>query len=92
MNVGSMLRKATIVRAKDLGYRKLFGYAVPESHGFHARFGATFFPKRNIRDWRSRIEYKYYEFELRKSLLNAIPFECYAARLVKLYRNLKRIG
>jgi hypothetical protein len=92
MNVGSVLRKETIARAKELGYRKLFGYAVPESEGFHAKFGADFLPKYNIRDRHNGIEYKYYEFELRRSALNAIRLECYAARFVKLYRDLKRTG
>jgi len=90
VSVGSALRKATIEKARQLGYRKLCGLAVPESKGFHAKFGAVFFPEHNASDWHSGVEYQYYEFVFRESPLNAIKFESYAARLVKLAKNLRR--
>lgn len=84
VNVGSMLRRATIEKAKSLGARKLFGYATNESAGFHRKFGARFLPIYNG-SYLGGVPTNYYEIELRKSLWNHIPLEPLAFHLSKIF-------
>ncbi len=91
VSVGSLLRRATIERARSMGFRKLCGYAYPESKPFHERFGATFFPAHDIRDPGSTVPLCYYEFELRPCFWNGFRFEPHAITLVRTCRNACRL-
>lgn len=84
INVGSMLRRATIEKARSLGARKLFGYATNESLGFHKRFGAKPVPLYDG-TYMGGVPTKYYEIILRRSLWNLIPFEPFLFHLSKIF-------
>ena len=75
VNVGTVLRQATIRRASSMGFRKVFGHATVESVGFHSRFGARFFPSYDMKNPDGSIAGCYYEFIIRESLLNNLPLE-----------------
>jgi L-amino acid N-acyltransferase YncA len=83
LNVGSMLRTATIEKAKSLGTRKMFGYATKDSMGFHRKSGAKFNPRFNS-SYLGGVRTYYYEIALRPSIWNAIPFEPVLFQLSKL--------
>jgi hypothetical protein len=85
VNVGTMLRVATIEKAKTLGARKLFGYSTNESVEFHKKFGARFVPRYNC-TYLGGIPTNYYEIVLRKSIWNNIPFEPVLFHLSKIFR------
>lgn len=89
VSIGSMLREATIRKAKERGFRKLYGYATPESIGFHKRFGAVFMPYGNAK--KNGVEYHYYELVLRDSPLNILPVELLFAELSPLARFAERL-
>ncbi len=91
VSVGAMLRRATIERAKSMGYRKACGYAYPEAKGYEARFGVAFFPAYNTRDWNSAVTLHYHEFELRPNVWNRIRMEAYMGKLVHLWLNAWRL-
>ncbi len=90
VNVGSMLRQATIDKAKSMGFRKICGHAHPESKGFHEKFGAKFLPAYDTKLCGNTVELKYYEFELRPSIWNDFGIELYAFRLIRLYYKVRR--
>ena len=90
VSIESMLRCATLERARSMGFRKLCGYAYPEAKAFHERGGATSCPAHSARDWNSAVALNYYEFELRASIWNRFRIEPYAGKLIKLYRNVRR--
>lgn len=73
VSVGSMLRLAIMKKAKELGYRKLYGFSTPEAIGFHKKFGARFFPRYNKINY--GVQVHYYEIELNRSIINGIRFE-----------------
>ncbi len=86
VNIGSMLRRATIQKARDLGFRKIYGYSLPESVGFHKKFGAKYLPRYNFRYLEGAVEVHYYEIELRPSIRNSIRIEPYIFRLSKWWQ------
>lgn len=75
IHVGAMLRQATIDRAKNLGFRKIYGYSTQEATGFHKRFGARFFPKYDSSQDKGLVQHHYYEIELRYSIWNKLRIE-----------------
>jgi len=85
VSVGSMLRRATIDKARSMGFRKIYGFSTPESKGFHQRFGAVFFPAYDMTFSESTVGFNYYEIHLRPCIWNRIIIEPYIARLKKLY-------
>jgi len=85
VSVGSMLRRATIEKARSMGFRKIYGFSTPESKGFHQRFGAAFLPAYDMRFSESTLAFNYYEIHLRRSIWNHIMIEPYIAKLTKLY-------
>lgn len=85
VSVGSMLRRATIDKARSMGFRKIYGFSTPESKGFHQRFGAVFFPAYDMTFSESTVGFNYYEIHLRPCIWNRIIIEPYVARLKKLY-------
>lgn len=92
VRVGSMLKKATIEKAKSLGFRKMYGYSTPEARGLCKKFGARFFPSHNAKE--QNVEFHYYEIELCKSFWNSIRIEPYFAELsqmAKLYSSLRKM-
>lgn len=92
VRVGSMLKKATIEKAKALGFRKMYGYSTPEAKGLYKKFGAKFFPSQNAKE--QNIEFHYYEIELRKSFWNNFGIEPYVSevsQMAKLYSSLRKM-
>jgi hypothetical protein len=89
--VGSLIRSATIERAKSLGFRKLYGYATPEAVNFQKKHGAALYPSHNTKRSGSDITVHYYEVELKKHPLNAIRIEPYVSELSFLSRLLLRL-
>jgi hypothetical protein len=83
VNVGSRLRCATVYKAKNMGFRKVYGYATPESRNFHKKFGAKFFSAYNIKYLNNTVQVNYYEFELHPSIWNIFRVEPYLFKLVK---------
>ena len=92
VSVGSLLRRASIEKARSMGFRKICGYSYPESKPFHARFGAVFFPAHDIRDPDSSVPVCYYEVEVRPSVWNRFRFEPHAVTLVRTCRKASRLA
>lgn len=89
VGLGTLLREVTLGRARDLGYRKVWGYAQPESKGWHGKFGARFYPRHDTYNPDHSITVHYYEIELRKSFWNSIRIEPCLFRLSKLVPTLR---
>jgi hypothetical protein len=75
VSVGSLLRKATISQALEMRCRKIYGFSTPEAIGFHRKFGAVFYPKNDRTYAGDLVPIHYYEIEVRRSILNALPIE-----------------
>jgi hypothetical protein len=75
VNVGSMLRLATLERAKKRGCRKLYGFSTPEAVNFHKKFGAKFYPQHDTYYARNLVRVHYYEIELKPSFWNRFKIE-----------------
>jgi L-amino acid N-acyltransferase YncA len=84
VSVGRLLREATISEARRLGFRKMYGFSTPDSAGFHSKFGAVFYPRHDAR-FAGKANLRYYEIELRKSILNGVRIEPYVHLLGRLY-------
>ena len=84
VGLGTLLRNATLGRARELGYRKVWGYAQPESRGWHAKFGALFYPGHDTYNPEHSLTVSYYDIELRPSVWNRIRIEPCLFRLGKL--------
>ncbi len=84
VSVGSLLRKATLDKARQLGFRKLYGYCEPGVMGFHERFGARPVPSQKIDV--GGVHLQYYEMELRDSFWNRFLIEPHLAGLFGLSR------
>ncbi|MEW6035037.1 MAG: hypothetical protein AB1529_00350 [Candidatus Micrarchaeota archaeon] len=91
VSVGRMLREATLKAARDMGFRKLYGYSTPEATGFHAKFGAIFHPGHDS-TYMGGVRILYYETELRKSRLNAIRIEPYVFKIGRFISQLKLVA
>ncbi len=89
-NVGSMLRKAAIEKAKVMGFRKMYASSTPEAVGFHKRCGAQFFPQHNTVS-RAGTEYHYYEIELRPSRWNNLRIEPYCIWINGIIHKLRKL-
>ena len=89
VGLGTLLRDTTLGRARELGYRKVWGYAQPESRGWHGKFGARFFPRHNTYNPEHSLIVSYYEIELRPSPLNGIRIEPCLFRLLKSIPTIK---
>ncbi len=83
ISVGSMMRKATIRLAKDMGHRKIFGFSLQESAGFHKRFGAVFYPGFDKPGIADSIKIRYYEIPLGPGIINGMHPEPYLIRFGK---------
>ncbi len=75
VRVGSMLRDERMRRIRERGFRKIYGFSVPESRAFHEKSGARFYPSNDIRYMGGSVRLGYYELILRRSPLNAIQIE-----------------
>jgi L-amino acid N-acyltransferase YncA len=84
VGLGTLLRNATLGRARELGHRKVWGYAQPESRGWHAKFGARFHPFHDTYNPEHSLTVSYYDIELRPSFWNRIRVEPCLFRLGKL--------
>ena len=84
VGLGTLLRDATLGRAKALGYRKVWGYAQPESQRWHEKFGARFYPRHDTYNPEHLLVVHYYEIELRPSFWNRIRIEPCIFRSSKL--------
>jgi hypothetical protein len=84
ISVGSLLKKATIRKAKDMGFRKIYGYSTPESASFHKKFGSTLYPSKDVS--KDGIEFRYFEIVLREGLVNRLPVEPLISELSPLGR------
>lgn len=82
--LGTLLRDATLARARELGRRKVWGYAQPESRKWHGKFGARFYPRHDTFNPEHSLFVGYYEIELRPSFWNRIRVEPCIFRLSKL--------
>ncbi|MDF1552412.1 MAG: hypothetical protein P1P84_05085 [Deferrisomatales bacterium] len=82
--LGTRLRNATLGRARELGYRKVWGYSMPESRGWHGKFGARFYPRHDTYNPEHSGMVGYYEIELRASFWNRVRIEPCLYRLSKL--------
>lgn len=89
VGLGTLLREVTLGRARDLGYRKVWGYAQPESKGWHGKFGARFYPRHDTYNPEHSMMVHYYEIELRKSIWNSVRIEPCLFRLSKLVPTLE---
>jgi L-amino acid N-acyltransferase YncA len=89
ISVGSMLRRATLDRAKALGFRKVWGYAQPESRKWHKKFGARFYSRHDTYNPEHMARVHYYEIELRPSFWNSIRIEPCLFRIGKLLSSLR---
>ena len=87
--IGSMLKKWSIGRAKELGFRKIYGYSTPEAVAFNKKHGAVFFPEFDQKRGGSEVVVHYYEIELKKSFLNGLKLEPYISELSSVSRMLK---
>lgn len=84
VNVGTLLRKAILEKARAMGFRKIYGFSTPEAVGFHKRFSAIFIPVFNVDYLEGNVPVHYYEIRLRPSILNSIPIEPLMFRLFRL--------
>jgi hypothetical protein len=84
VGLGTLLRNATLARARELGRRKVWGYAQPESRGWHGKFGACFYPWHDTYNPEHSLMVSYYEIELRPSFWNRVRIEPCIFRLSKL--------
>ncbi|MEW6035129.1 MAG: hypothetical protein AB1529_00810 [Candidatus Micrarchaeota archaeon] len=75
VSVGRLLNESRLRTVKEMGFRKVYGYASPESVGFESKFGARYYPAHDRYFPFDGTTYKYYEVELRPSALNRIPVE-----------------
>ena len=89
VGLGTLLRDVTLGRARELGYRKVWGYAQPESKGWHGKFGARFYPRHDTYNPEHSMMVHYYEIELRKSIWNCVRIEPCLFRLGKLIPTLE---
>lgn len=90
VGVGSLLRTETLAHAKRLGYRKVWGYAQPESRRWHERFGAHFYGRHDTFSPEHSVVVHYYEIILRDSLWNRMRIEPRIYRVSKSLRSLSR--
>lgn len=88
VSVGSLLRRATIERARARGFRKMYGFSSPEAEGFHRKFGFRFVPGHDY-NYLPGVEARYYELELNRSALNRLPLEPWASHAIRLCVRLK---
>ena len=88
VGVGSLLRAETLAYAKDLGCRKVWGYAQPESRRWHEKFGARLYPRHNTVNPEHSLRVHYYEIVLRESLWNSVRIEPCIFRITKFLRSL----
>ena len=86
VNVGALLRMATIQKAKDKKFRKIYGFSVPEAKNFHKKFNAQFIPKYNSVYLNKQVEQHYYEIILRKSIWNIFRLEIAYHFIISLYQ------
>ena len=89
VGIGSRLRRASLGRARSMGHRKVWGYALSESRRWHAKFGATFHPFHNTYNPEHSGIVHYYEIILRPSGWNRLRIEPWLFRLSKLWPTLK---
>jgi L-amino acid N-acyltransferase YncA len=89
VGIGSQLRQASLERARSLGHRKVWGYALSESRRWHAKFGATFHPFHNTYNPEHSSIVYYYEIILQPSGWNRLRVEPWLFRLSKLWPTLK---
>ena len=89
VGLGTLLRDVTLGRARELGYRKVWGYAQPESKGWHGKFGARFYPRHDTYNPEHSMMVHYYEIELRKSIWNSVRIEPCLIRLGTLIPTLE---
>ncbi len=82
--LGRALRDVTLAHARALGYRKVWGYAQPESKGWHSKFGARFYPRHDTYNPEHSLMVSYYEIVLRESVWNHVRIEPCLWRLSKL--------
>jgi hypothetical protein len=75
VSVGRMLNERRISILSEKGFRKVYGYASPESVSFESKYGAKFFPRFDRFFPFDQATYRYYEIELRPSMLNPLPIE-----------------
>jgi hypothetical protein len=83
VGVGTLLRKATFELAAKKGCRKIYGFATPESIGFHERFGAKFYPRENYVYVMGQVPLHYYEIILKPSMWNGLRLEPLLFKLSK---------
>lgn len=81
--VGAKLRRANLNKAKSMGFRKIYGYANPESKSFYEKCGAKYLPAYNIKSLNNIVELNYYESELRPSIWNSFRIEPHILKLIK---------
>lgn len=85
VGVGSLLRKATIEKARAMGLRKLYGFTTAESVGFHKKSGAVFIPlfdNLGYSGYSGKVKRLYYEIELKRSIWNILPVEPFIFSLI----------
>lgn len=89
VGLGTLLREVTLGRARELGYRKVWGYAQLESKAWHGKFGARFYPRHDTYNPEHSMRVHYYEIELKKSFWNSVRIEPCLFRVSKLVPTLK---
>lgn len=89
VGLGTKLREETLERARQQGYRKVWGYSQPESKGWHEKFGACFHPRHDTYNPEHEMTVHYYEIELRKSPWNAVRIEPILVRVAGQLRTLR---
>jgi hypothetical protein len=90
VSVGRVVREATLKLAREMGFRKLYGYSTPEAAGFHRKFGAIFHPGCDS-TYMGGVRILYYETELRKSRLNAVRIEPYVFKCTRFLYQLRLV-
>jgi len=91
VKVGSLLMEAMVEKASAMGFRKIFGYSVPEAVGFHGKSGAVFFPSHAVFHPMEKVTLLYYEICLRPSVWNGLRIEPHMTAITGHYVSLRRM-
>ncbi len=90
VSVGRLVREATLKEAREMGFRKLYGYSTTEAEGFHRKFGAVFHHGHDS-TYMDGVRILYYETRLKESPMNGILVEPYVFKVSRFISQLKLV-
>jgi L-amino acid N-acyltransferase YncA len=92
INVGKELLSARKERMLAMGIRKYYSYSVPEAVGFQKKIGAKFHPFHDSYSLNESVKMKYFEVDIRPTMLNAVRVEPFIFELKFLLWKLRSGG